>query len=74
MEAGDGTADDIRSKIGFTGSRLYHGLYATCYMVDGAGMPNRAKTGSLRRGAVYRARGKVKGLSACKATGCKATG
>jgi|LauGreDrversion4_1035100.scaffolds.fasta_scaffold38670_1 hypothetical protein len=70
MEAGDGTADDIRSKIGFTGSRLY----ATCYMVDGAGMPNRAKTGSLRRGAVYRARGKVKGLSACKATGCKATG
>ena len=37
-------------------------------------MPNRAKTGSLRRGAVYRARGKVKGLSACKATGCKATG
>jgi hypothetical protein len=49
-------------------------LYATCYMVDGAGMPNRAKTGSLRRGAVYRARGKVKGLSACKATGCKATG
>ena len=43
-----------------------------------AGMPNRVKTGSLvrslRRGAVYRARGNVKGLSACKATGCKATG
>ena len=68
MEAGDGTADDIRSKIGSRVAPL------ALYMVDGAGMPNRAKTGSLRRGAVYRARKKVKGLSACKATGCKATG
>ena len=74
MEAGDGTADDIRSKIGFTGFAQPSTLHATWWMQDGAGMPNRAKTGSLRRGAVYRARGKVKGLSACKATGCKATG